>query len=196
MNKLRTSRHDNDITLKILDEISRESLITQRTLSSKLDVALGLVNTYIKRLAKKGHIKVTTIPKNRVKYILTPRGFTEKVRLTYEYIYYSINYFKDIRQRIDAVYKEMISSGIKNLLLWGDGEVAEICYVSMRGLTLNLVGVIDNKRVDSGFFGHNIYSPDNLSGLDYDAILVASFKKEEKQKIINLGADTKKIFLL
>jgi ribosomal protein S25 len=45
---------DSDITLRILDEISQESSITQRTLSSNLNIALGLVNTYIKRLAKKG----------------------------------------------------------------------------------------------------------------------------------------------
>src|SRR4030066_1064587 len=88
MNKLETNRH-NDITLRILDEISKESSVTQRTLSSKLDVALGLVNAYIKRLTKKGYIKITTIPKNRAKYILTPKGFTEKVRLTYEYMQYS-----------------------------------------------------------------------------------------------------------
>jgi len=196
MNTHESQKHNN-IGLRILDEISKESLITQRTLSDKLDIALGLVNTYIKRLAKKGYIKITTIPKNRVKYILTPKGFAEKVRLTYEYMHYSLNYFKDIRHRIDNVYKEMISSGVKNLLLWGDGEVAELCYVSMRGLPLNLVGVIDNKKVDNGFFGHNIYSADDLSNLNYDAILVTSFNNEgEKQRIKDFGADMGKIYSL
>ncbi|MBI5050902.1 MAG: winged helix-turn-helix transcriptional regulator, partial [Nitrospirae bacterium] len=143
MNKLETNRH-NDITLRILDEISKESSVTQRTLSSKLDVALGLVNAYIKRLTKKGYIKITTIPKNRAKYILTPKGFTEKVRLTYEYMQYSMNYFKEIRERIDDIYKKMISSGVENIIIWGDGEVAELSYVSMRGLPLRLVGIVDS----------------------------------------------------
>ncbi len=67
MNNKGINRH-NDILLRILDEISRESSITQRTLSGKLNIALGLVNTYIKRLAKKGHIKITKGPMNRVKY--------------------------------------------------------------------------------------------------------------------------------
>ncbi|MCK5506134.1 MAG: winged helix-turn-helix domain-containing protein [Thermodesulfovibrionia bacterium] len=49
MNKIDKNAHD-DITLKILDELTRESLITQRTLSGRLDIALGLVNAYIKRL--------------------------------------------------------------------------------------------------------------------------------------------------
>lgn len=189
------AEHD-DITLRILDELTRESSITQRNLSNKLGIALGLVNTYIKRLGKKGYIKVTSIPKNRVKYILTPKGFTEKVRLTYEYMHYSINYFKDIRKRIDSIYRQMIASGAKDILIWGDGEVAEISFVSMRGLPLNLVGVVDSKRVDNGFFGHNIYSFEDFPFLNYDAILVSSFGEEETQKIENLGADKKKVYSL
>lgn len=195
MNKPIASRN-NDITLRILDELTRESSITQRTLSNKLDIALGLVNTYIKRLCKKGYIKVTTIPKNRVKYILTPKGFAEKVRLTYEYMHYSINYFKDIRHRIDSIYKKMIASGVKDIIIWGDGEVAELSYISMRGLPLNLVGVVDSKREDNGFFGHNIYSFEDFQGLNYDAILVTSFGEEEKKRIESLGADTGKIYSL
>lgn len=189
------TEHD-DIALRILDEISRGSLITQRTLSGKLNIALGLVNAYIKRLTKKGHIKITTIPKNRVKYILTPKGFAEKVRLTYEYIHYSLDYFKDIRHRIDAIYRQMIASGAKNILIWGDGEIAELSFVSMRGLPLTLVGVVDSKRVDNGFFGHNIYSFEDVPFLNYDAILVSSFGEEETQKIESLGADMKKVYSL
>ncbi|MBI4709993.1 MAG: winged helix-turn-helix transcriptional regulator [Nitrospirae bacterium] len=196
MNKLKTDRHDDDITLRILDELSKEPHVTQRSLSGKLDVALGLVNAYMKRLAKKGYIKVTTIPQNRVKYILTPKGFTEKVRLTYEYMHFSLSYFKNIRQRIDNVYKQMILSGAKNLLLWGDGEVAELCYLSMRGLPLNLIGVIDQKRSDKSFFGHNIYMPEDVSALNYDAILITALKEKERRKLPAPQADAEKIFLL
>ena len=195
VNRPNSAKH-NDITLKILDELTRESSITQRSLSNKLGIALGLVNTYIKRLGKKGYIKVTTIPKKRVKYILTPKGFTEKVRLTYEYMHYSINYFKDIRTRIDSIFRKMIASGAKDIIIWGDGEVAELSFVSMRGLSLNLVGVVDSKRVDNGFFGHNVYSFEDFPSLKYDAILISSFSEEEKQRIEALGADMRKVYSL
>ena len=151
MNKI-DKNSDNDITLKLLDELTRESSITQRTLSSRLDIALGLVNAYIKRLAKKGYIKITKGPMNRVKYAITPEGFTHRVRLTYDYMHSSINYFKDARKRIDVIYRQMIDSGAKNILIWGDGEIAELAYISMRGLPLNLVGVIDGNSKEKGFF--------------------------------------------
>jgi predicted transcriptional regulator len=187
---------DNDITLRILDEISQESSITQRTLSSNLNIALGLVNTYIKRLAKKGHIKITKGPMNRVKYALTRKGFTHRVSLTYNYMQSSINYFKEARRQIDGVYSQMIEAGVKNVLIWGDGEIAELSYISLRGLPLNLVGVVDGKSRDRDFFGHPIYSIDDVSALNYDAILIASFNKEEMQRINDLGIDGQKVYSL
>jgi DNA-binding MarR family transcriptional regulator len=195
MNKADTGKHD-DIILKILDEISGESPITQRTLSNKLNIALGLVNAYIKRLAKKGYIKISKGPMNRVKYALTPKGFAHRVDLTYHYMQSSINYFKDSRKRIDNIYGQMIEAGVKTVLIWGDGEIAELSYISMRGLPLDLVGVIDGKTVEKGFFGHNIYSSKDVAGLDYDAILIASFSKKDLQQIKELGIEDRKIYSL
>ena len=195
MNNLGTDKHDN-ITLKILDEINRESLITQRTLSSSLNIALGLVNTYIKRMAKKGYIKITKGPMNRVKYAITPEGFTHRVSLTYNYMQSSINYFKEARQKIDIIYGQMIQAGVKSVLIWGDGEIAELSYISLRGLPIKLIGVVDENKKENGFFGHHIYSFEDVENLDYDAILIASFGKTEAQRIENRGIDKDKIYSL
>ena len=187
---------DNGITLKILDEISRESDITQRTLSGRLNIALGLVNAYIKRLARKGHIKISKGPMNRVKYALTRKGFTHRVSLTYDYMQSSISFFQDARQRIDKVYRQMSMAGVKTVLIWGDGEIAELAYISMRGLPLELVGVVDGKKKEEGFFGHHIYSFEDVPNLKYDAVLIASFRKTEVQKIEDLGIDKDKVYSL
>ena len=50
--------------LKILTEIAERADVTQRGLSRSLGIALGLTNLYLKRLAREGHIKITTIPSN------------------------------------------------------------------------------------------------------------------------------------
>ena len=195
MNNHEGSKHEA-ITLRILDEISRESSITQRTIASKLNIALGLVNTYIKRLVKKGYLKITKGPMNRVKYAVTPKGFTHRVGLTYNYMQSSISYFKDARNRIDDIYRKMVTAGAKNILIWGDGEIAELCYISLRGLPLKLVGVVDSKSNGKDFFGYNIYTYEDTQGLDYDAILIASFSDRDLERIKSLGIDEKKIYSL
>jgi len=115
-----------DISLKLFDELTKESVITQRALADRIGVALGLVNAYIKRLYRKGHIKIKNLPSNRVKYIITPKGFAEKAKLTYSYMNRSMDYFRDVRQKIEQTYAVMLASDVENILLWGDGEVAEL----------------------------------------------------------------------
>jgi len=195
MNKPDADRY-NDITLKILDEISRESLVTQRTISGRLNIALGLVNAYIKRLVKRGYIKINKGPMNRVKYALTPKGFSHRVDLTYQYMQSSINYFKDSRKRIDNIYGQMLKAGVKTVLIWGDGEIAELSYISMRGLPLDLAGIVDSKKGEKDFFGHKIYSYDDVPKLDFDAILIASFSEKEIERIKVLGINENKIYSL
>lgn len=186
----------NAITLKILDELEREPDVTQRALSHRLGIALGLVNKYIKRLGRKGFIKVTTIPSNRVKYMLTPKGFSEKVRLTYEYMNYSISYFKDIRVRIDNIYGQMVAAGVRDVLIWGDGEVAELCYLSLRGLPLNLVGVVDERAQKGAFYGHDVFAYEDVAGLSYDAVLVASLNGGELERVKEYQVDRRKVHTL
>jgi len=173
---MNSDKAPDEISLRLLDELTKEPLITQRALAARLGIALGLVNAYVKRLYKKGYIKIKNLPKNRIKYIITPKGFTEKARLTYSYMHRSINYFKEVRQNIEHTYTSMMSSGIKNILLWGDGEIAELCYISTRGLPLKIIGVVADKSLENGFFGHHVYSPDDVNRIDYDAILVSSME--------------------
>jgi len=185
-----------EIFLKLLNEFTKESIITQRDLADRLGIALGLVNAYVKRLYKKGHIKITTLPRNRVKYIITPKGFAEKAKLTYSYMNRSIDYFRDVRNKIEQTYNSMMTSNIKNIVLWGDGEVAELCYITTRGLPLKIVGVVADARVENGFFGHDIYSTEDIGKIDYDAILVASLDGMENKKINMAGVNPERVYYL
>src|SRR5574339_354772 len=99
--------------LLLLSELDRNSEATQRTLASKLGVALGLTNLYVKRLTRKGYIKIATLQRNRIRYLLTPQGFAEKSRLTYQYMQHSLSYYREMRGRL----KDMLSS-----LEWTKGE--------------------------------------------------------------------------
>ena len=185
-----------DISLKLFDELTKESVITQRALADRIGVALGLVNAYIKRLYRKGHIKIKNLPSNRVKYIITPKGFAEKAKLTYSYMNRSMDYFRDVRQKIEQTYAVMMASDVENILLWGDGEVAELCYISARGLPLKIVGVVADRGMEKGFFGHNVYSIENVHGIEYDAILVASLDGRTSEKINKAGVNSERVYYL
>src|SRR5258708_20062967 len=81
--------------LEIRTAIGEDRPLTQRDLSQRLGVALGLTNLYLKRLARKGLIKITEFPRKpgtrqRLQYVLTGKGFAEKTRLSYAYLLHSL----------------------------------------------------------------------------------------------------------
>ena len=79
------------ITMEMLHAVDREESLSQRGLAAKLNIALGLTNSYLKRCVRMGLIKVRKIPPNRYAYYLTPKGFGEKSRLTANYLLRSFN---------------------------------------------------------------------------------------------------------
>jgi DNA-binding MarR family transcriptional regulator len=60
--------------LQLLEALEQEATITQRTLATRLGIALGLTNLYLRRLIRKGYVKCVTVSPNRLVYSLTPRG--------------------------------------------------------------------------------------------------------------------------
>jgi DNA-binding MarR family transcriptional regulator len=162
--------------LVLLSEVERDSSVTQRSLSSKLGVALGLTNLYLKRLARKGFIKITTIPPHRIKYILTPQGFAEKSRLTYQYMQYSLSYYRDIRDRLRKTLAAAANDGAKRVVIYGTGELAEMAYLSLREMNLTLVGFVDDREVDT-FLSYPVWRPNVLADWEFDAVLLADLAR-------------------
>jgi len=158
--------------LEILNELSKGQHTTQRALSRRLGIALGLTNAFIKRLTRKGYIKITTLPRNRIKYLLTPKGFLEKSRLTLEYIQYSYSFYKEARRSITAYLSSLAERSQTRIALVGTGELAELTYLSMQEVGLGPAAVIDEKKVGRNFFGRTIVAMKDISTDDFDRILV------------------------
>ena len=53
----RTQDKQNNIPLNVLSALTEDDKVTQRSLSSKLGIALGLINAYMKRAMDKGTSK-------------------------------------------------------------------------------------------------------------------------------------------
>jgi DNA-binding MarR family transcriptional regulator len=161
-------------TLHLLEEIERNHSPSQRQLARHLDISLGLVNSFIKRLAHKGYFKVTHIPKNRVRYILTPEGAAEKSRLTYEYIKLSYVFFKDARNKMQKLLKDLESQGVKRVIFFGATELAEIAYLSLHETNIELAAVLDDLNVGKRFFDHMIQATGLLESAIFDRILLTT----------------------
>ena len=77
--------------LSIIREIEANPATTQRAVSRKLGISLGKTNYILKELIKRGIVKGESFSANpgkfrKVSYLLTPKGFEEKLKLTYHFL--------------------------------------------------------------------------------------------------------------
>ena len=181
--------------LKILEKVESEHLPSQRDLARELNVSLGLVNSFIKRLAKKGYFKITTIPKNRIKYILTPEGAAEKTRLTYEYIQHSYRFYKDARQKLHDLFVELEKGRQTHIIFYGASDLAEIAYISLQETSIELVAIVDDVKQGKKFMGYTIEDPSQLESKRFDKIMITAVNSRHLviEKLCKIGISSEKI---
>jgi len=167
-------------SLQILTELSGDDSLTQRDLSSRLGIALGLVNSYIKNLVAKGYITVKSIPPRKYAYYLTPRGLAEKTRLSYDMFQDYTRIYREARANLKRLFAELRSHGVKKVVFAGADEVAEIAYITLQETDIELSGVVDDDMAGKKFFGRKIKSMNDMRTMNYDCVLVASYLKRER----------------
>ena len=175
----------------LMEEISREEPVTQRELSRRLDIALGLVNSYLKNLVAKGYVRIKAFPKNRYAYILTPQGIAEKSRLAYQHLSHFTNLYRVARQDYAALFRVLATAGVRRVSFCGVDEVAEIAYLSLQETGIELVAVMDDGRDGDDFFDTTVGTLEEGIRSGADRIVVTSFKRGEslREQLVQLGVN-------
>ena len=181
---------DHYRSLQILEELSRGSSMTQRDLSKRLGLALGLVNSYLKNLISKGYITVKAIPPKRYTYYLTPKGFAESTRLTYSLLNDYTRIYLGARSNFRELFDMLESDGVKTLVFAGADEVAEIAYLTLQEFKMHLVSVLDDEKTGNIFFKNVIQPLDAITDMAYDSIIVTSYLKRKHihKRLLTCGA--------
>jgi len=120
--------------LRMIEEIGRDRNLTQRRISHRLGLSLGMTNLILKRLVNKGYVKIKSLNKRKVQYILTPKGFTEKAKRSYRYFLKTVHSFKEMKKKIQELISMEYKKGRTYFIVLGDGELADIVELSLERL--------------------------------------------------------------
>ena len=188
---------DSSRSLQLLSEISGEEPLSQRELSRRLGIAVGLVNSYLKNLVSKGYVRVKNFPSNRYAYLLTPQGIAEKSRLAYQHLSYFTSLYTLARQDYLELFRRLEDAGVREVAFCGVDEVAEVAYLSLQETGLRLVAVMDDGRQGELFFGLPVVS---LAGGGRDGgapVVISSLKRRDEltQQLRGLGVAGNRIFV-
>jgi len=100
--------NDNPDHFEVLRKINNKDKATQRELANDLGFSLGKLNYCIKALKDKGFIKISNFKKNPNKlkyaYILTPRGISQKTKMTLAFMKRKIQEYDELKKELKKKY--------------------------------------------------------------------------------------------
>lgn len=170
---------DTETTLKILTAVENDSDKSQRALARDAEIALGLTNAYLKRCIRKGWIKVREAPARRYLYYITPKGFSEKTRLTAEYMANSFEMFRNTREQCDRLAKQCKERGFQRIALIGAGDLAEIAALSGLNSNIEIVAVVDPLSNQSQLAGFPVIRSLEEAGT-VDAVMITDIRAPQE----------------
>ena len=168
-------------SLRALEEIEKNPKISQRELSNRLGVALGITNALLRTLVRKGLIKIRGDNNRSLTYHVTHTGLLAKSRLAMQWTLNTIDFYRQARQAFTDNLKILADKGIKDALFFGKGELLEIAIIVAPEVGLTIVGVIDVDWRDNeqGILGNPTMKPGQFPREQFDAIVICLENDDE-----------------
>ena len=182
---------EEKLTLELLNAIDQQSDLSQRNLAQHMGIALGLTNSYLKRCARKGLVKVSEAPANRYLYYLTPKGFAEKARLTGHYLADSLTFYKQAGESCAAIFEWCKKNNMERILLCGVSDLSEIALIRAMDAEIKITGIYDPESSLDQLFSKPVWADLALVG-DFDMCILTDLNSPYefyKSLISEIGKD-------
>jgi len=162
---------------QILKTVEADSSVSQRKLSSQMELNVASVNFALKRLIQKGFITKEGVNPRRVTYHITSEGLREKTHLAYKFFDRNIPYYHEVRNDIEAQIVKATGGRKISLAIYGASELSEITYMVVSKMGWNFLGFYleDSKITNGKILDYNFQSLDLLKG-DHKCLLLLTDK--------------------
>lgn len=104
----------------------------QRDISRQMDLSLGMTNMLIHRLLTKGYIRIKQLDKKKVEYILTPKGFAEKMQKSIKYTMRTINSIGVIKKTLADILTKAYDEGYRKFYILGASDLAGLIEIVLK----------------------------------------------------------------
>lgn len=122
----------NEREFELINIVGAKLGSNQRDLSRRMNLSLGQTNMLMRRLVAKGYIRIRQLNKRKVKYILTTKGFSEKMHKSVKYTIHTINSIGLILSKVRAVIQRLYESGEKRFFLLGESDLVRLVESAFR----------------------------------------------------------------
>ena len=181
--------------LRMLTELASSSDITQRKLSQRVGIALGLTNTLVRNFVSKGYIRSQKASWKRWAYALTPEGMTHKIKLTVLYVRRVMNDYQTVRQILGEQLEHLSLHEESRVAIIGTGEFAELVFLGLKEIRIEEIDVFStNPGATNRFLGIPVQDISTINPQDYDRVLVASLNPQSDEEFSKILGESEKLF--
>ncbi|MEE9605370.1 MAG: winged helix-turn-helix transcriptional regulator [Candidatus Scalindua sp.] len=165
----------------ILKTVENDPSISQRRLSSQMELNVASVNFALQRLIRKGLIRMVGVNPRRIKYYITPKGLSEKTQLAYRFFGRNLHFYKEVRNDIEARIIKATNGSKTRIAIYGVGELSEITYMVVTAMRWKFAGffIEDSKITNKELLGHKIQGLEALKNTGQCLLLLTDDLSEE-----------------
>lgn len=165
--------------LRTLQAIEERPDISQRDLAQRLGIAVGLTNACIRKMARKGWIKIKRINSRNITYHLTPAGFSEKARLSIEFTEATIDFYRGAKQTVSQTLGSLRALGVTQVVVLGATDLAEIVGICSPAYGVEIIAVADGTEegVARSILGKETIPLAEIPIDGFDALIVADTER-------------------
>ena len=176
--------------LSLLHAIYENPASSQKSIGQVTYLSSSMVNNYIRYFTEEGLVTVSGSTNRTKSYHVTEAGYDILTSSLLDYSAEIVQLYTSVKKEIVHILNGFYDEGIRNILLYGAAETAEIVYSAAKEAKLVVTGIVDNdkEKYRKPFNGFTIKSSDELGESEFDAIIIASFGKQEEiyQDIIKI----------
>ena len=167
----------------ILQLLENGEQLSQRRLSSQLGINVASVNFALKKLTKRGFVKMLGANPRRIQYILTPKGIAEKTQLAYKFFDRNFHFYKVVRKDVESKIRNISFHGKKRIAIYGVTDLLEIAYLVIQDKELELVAIVDDET-KIRIFGYHVIGIEEINTCSPDFLLLTKELDTTKRRQI------------
>ena len=173
----------------ILKTIESDSTVSQRGLSSQMQINVASVNFALKRLIKRGFIRMVGVNPSRIRYHITPEGIRKKTQLAYRFFGRNFHFYREIRNDIESRIVKVTNRPDTKVAIYGVGELSEITYMVVSLMKCRFVGFfLDGSKItNEEIFGHQVQKLESLKKMQPCLLLITDDVSEDIKNIDTLN---------
>src|SRR3989304_1135352 len=167
----------------ILQSLENGEQISQRQLSSQLGINVASINFALKKLTKRGFVKMLGVNPRRMQYILTPKGIAEKTQLAYKFFDRNFHFYKAVRKDVENKINNVSFNDRNRIALYGVTDLMELAYLVIQDKELELVAIVDDE-MKIRIFGYHVIGIEEINTHAPDFLLLTKELDADKMKQI------------